>query len=88
MRVEDAHGQPPSIPFWLGEAPARSHELSLSVSRLREEIGSTDPPAAVEWLTNESIAQSGASKSGVSVVSRPSLCLAGESVLEKFLRQR
>ena len=28
VRVEDAHGQPPSIPFWLGEAPARTHELS------------------------------------------------------------
>src|SRR6185369_1826272 len=32
------HGQPPSIPFWLGEAPARTHELSTSVSRLREEV--------------------------------------------------
>ena len=40
VRVEDAHGQPPSIPFWLGEAPARTHELSVSVSRLREEITS------------------------------------------------
>ncbi|PWT80977.1 MAG: ATP-dependent DNA helicase, partial [Acidobacteria bacterium] len=39
VRVEDAHGQPPSIPFWLGEAPARTHELSTAVSRLREEIG-------------------------------------------------
>src|SRR5688572_15900368 len=39
VRVEDAHGQPPSIPFWLGEAPARTYELSHSVSRLREEIG-------------------------------------------------
>jgi ATP-dependent Lhr-like helicase len=29
VRVEDAHGQPPSIPFWLGEAPARTHELSI-----------------------------------------------------------
>jgi ATP-dependent helicase Lhr and Lhr-like helicase len=38
VRVEDAHGQPPSIPFWLGEAPARTHELSVSVSRLRENI--------------------------------------------------
>jgi len=26
--VEDARGQPPSIPFWLGEAPARTRELS------------------------------------------------------------
>jgi ATP-dependent Lhr-like helicase len=38
VRVEDAHGQPPSIPFWLGEAPGRSDELSDSVSRLRKEI--------------------------------------------------
>ena len=38
VRVEDAAGQPPSIPFWLGEAPARTYELSHSVSRLRAEI--------------------------------------------------
>lgn len=33
--VEDAHGQPPNIPFWFGEAPGRSDELSLAVSNLR-----------------------------------------------------
>jgi ATP-dependent Lhr-like helicase len=38
VRVEDAHGQPPTIPFWLGEAPARTAELSHAVSRLRQEI--------------------------------------------------
>jgi ATP-dependent Lhr-like helicase len=38
VRVEDAAGQPPSIPFWLGEAPGRSEELSQAVSRLRNEI--------------------------------------------------
>jgi ATP-dependent helicase Lhr and Lhr-like helicase len=38
VRVEDAHGQPPSIPFWLGEAPSRSDELSEEVTRLRKEI--------------------------------------------------
>src|SRR5438046_2880045 len=38
VRVEDARGQPPTIPFWLGEAPARSSELSQAVSRLREEF--------------------------------------------------
>ena len=36
--VEDAHGQPPTIPFWLGEAPARTEELSRAVSRLRNEV--------------------------------------------------
>jgi ATP-dependent Lhr-like helicase len=61
VRVEDAHGQPPSIPFWLGEAPARTHELSVSVSRLREEVAEkvtaddsgVDLKPAVEWLTSE-----------------------------------
>src|SRR2546425_2680123 len=38
VRVEDAHGQPPSIPFWLGEAPGRTAETSRAVSDLREEI--------------------------------------------------
>ena len=38
VRVEDAHGQPPSIPFWLGEAPSRTHELSVSVARLRVDV--------------------------------------------------
>jgi ATP-dependent helicase Lhr and Lhr-like helicase len=38
VRVEDARGQPPSIPFWFGEAPGRSTELSAAVSRLRTEV--------------------------------------------------
>ncbi|GAA4342130.1 DEAD/DEAH box helicase [Variovorax defluvii] len=54
VRVEDAQGAAPNIPFWLGEAPGRSDELSAGVSRLREEIGEciqTDgAPAAVRWL--------------------------------------
>ena len=35
VRVVDAHGAPPSVPFWLGEAPARTAELSAEVSTLR-----------------------------------------------------
>jgi ATP-dependent helicase Lhr and Lhr-like helicase len=53
VRVEDAHGQPPSIPFWLGEAPGRTMELSASVSDLRKEIEQrlgSEPPSALEWL--------------------------------------
>jgi len=38
VRVEDAKGQPPGIPFWLGEAPARTNELSTAVSNFRMEI--------------------------------------------------
>jgi ATP-dependent Lhr-like helicase len=36
--VEDAHGAAPDIPFWLGEAPARTPELSAQVSEIREKI--------------------------------------------------
>ena len=38
VRVEDAKGAPPGIPFWLGEAPGRTDELSRAVSRLNETI--------------------------------------------------
>lgn len=36
--VEDAHGQPPTIPFWVGDAPGRSDELSAAVSDLRDQL--------------------------------------------------
>jgi ATP-dependent Lhr-like helicase len=51
VRVEDALGQPPSVPFWNGEAPARTDELSVEVSRLREDLVKRDDAQA--WLTNE-----------------------------------
>ena len=53
IRVEDARGEPPSIPFWLGEAPGRSDELSVSVSRLRQELEAhldEGIEAATQWL--------------------------------------
>jgi ATP-dependent Lhr-like helicase len=62
VRVRDAQGAPPTIPFWLGEAPARSDELSLAVSDLRAgadarlsgEDGLSSREATIEWLTAES----------------------------------
>ncbi len=61
VRVEDAKGQPPGIPFWLGEAPARTAELSQAVSDLRMEIekhlsvGEADsfPYKIEDWLAKE-----------------------------------
>ncbi len=68
VRVEDAHGAAPNIPFWLGEAPGRSDALSAGVARLRGRIdallgGETgdaaprapgqDLAAAVAWLVDE-----------------------------------
>jgi ATP-dependent Lhr-like helicase len=49
VRVEDAHGAPPNIPFWRGEAPSRTAELSAEVSSLRQEIAdrlASEGPAA------------------------------------------
>ncbi|HLW51701.1 MAG TPA: DEAD/DEAH box helicase [Candidatus Angelobacter sp.] len=65
--VEDAHGAPPSIPFWLGEAPGRTEELSRQIGELRQKISDLTPnivpgfvnqkspevQTAVEWLKSE-----------------------------------
>jgi ATP-dependent Lhr-like helicase len=53
--VEDAQGAPPSIPFWLGEAPGRSAELSRAVSETREKIWalSGEPERAMQFLMTE-----------------------------------
>ena len=54
--VEDAHGLPPTIPFWFGEAPGRTDELSLAVSRLRETINillDDGQQSAIQYLQQE-----------------------------------
>jgi len=43
VRVADAQGAPPTIPFWLGEAPARTRELSAEIAEIREKAA--DPAA-------------------------------------------
>ncbi|MEP6934051.1 MAG: DEAD/DEAH box helicase, partial [Nitrospirota bacterium] len=62
VRVEDAHGAPPNIPFWRGEAPSRTAELSAEVATLRqaiaERVSSSDPAishqlSAISWLRKE-----------------------------------
>jgi len=54
--VEDAHGQPPTIPFWFGEAPGRTYELSQAVSRLRETLDQLldqGQPPALHYLEQQ-----------------------------------
>ena len=51
VRVEDAHGAAPSIPFWRGEAPGRTRELSHAVSQLRIEVA--ERPDALDMLMSE-----------------------------------
>ena len=59
VRVEDAKGAPPNIPFWLGEAPGRSDELSMAVSRLREEVGERVRQGGVPIAVDALAAQAG-----------------------------
>jgi ATP-dependent helicase Lhr and Lhr-like helicase len=62
VRVEDAHGAPPNIPFWRGEAPSRTAELSSEVARLRSDIDHvleatplplTPYASPIQWLRQE-----------------------------------
>ncbi|QDV51318.1 DEAD/DEAH box helicase [Gimesia fumaroli] len=55
VTVVDANGAPPSIPFWFGEAPGRSLELSTEISHLREELERQieNPEQAILWLSQE-----------------------------------
>ena len=56
VRVEDAHGAAPTIPFWRGEAPGRTVELSHEVSRVRQETATAsdrDAATAVAFLTEQ-----------------------------------
>ncbi len=46
VRVADAKGQPPSLPFWLGEGPGRTRELALEIGALREECGRPETDTA------------------------------------------
>ena len=54
VRVVDAEGKPPTIPFWLGEAPGRTPELSRAVSTLRaaldRHLAAGDREGARDWL--------------------------------------
>ena len=69
VRVADAKGAPPTIPFWLGEAPARSDELSLSVSGLRADIerrlAQADSTRVSAWLAHEAGLDPAASEQAV-----------------------
>ncbi|MBV8757686.1 MAG: DEAD/DEAH box helicase, partial [Deltaproteobacteria bacterium] len=88
--VEDARGQPPTIPFWFGEAPARTRELSDEVSDLRAELdarlGSEDPDTLAAWLAAEchmplraaqqAVAYLGASRAALGALPRRNLIVA------------
>src|SRR5438552_977329 len=99
VRVEDAKGQPPSIPFWLGEAPGRSAELSQAVSRLRTEIADRTEESAsdagedmrgssLDWLTNEVGLQTGAAEQIVEYLVTTKLALGVMPTQQQIVAER
>ena len=75
VRVEDAHGAPPSIPFWNGEGLGRTLELSREVCAVRRAIDERDDQAARAWLESECALDAGGSDQAVRYVR------AGKAVL-------
>jgi ATP-dependent Lhr-like helicase len=68
VRVRDAQGAPPTIPFWLGEAPARSDELSTAVSELRAGVDARieiEGDQSLRWLIEESGLDRGAAQQAI-----------------------
>ncbi|HBB95095.1 MAG TPA: ATP-dependent DNA helicase, partial [Blastocatellia bacterium] len=99
VRVLDAHGQPPSIPFWLGEAPGRSEELSQSVSRLRKEISDrleqTDDHAdddvrgpSMTWLTTDVGLSDAAARQIVEYLAMTKIALGVMPTQEQIVAER
>ncbi len=72
MIVESAAGLPPTIPFWHGEAPGRTAELSSAVARLRTDVVArlADPAAAAAWLAAEAGLEPDAARQAVEYVAR------------------
>jgi ATP-dependent Lhr-like helicase len=99
VRVEDAKGQPPSIPFWLGEAPGRSAELSAAVSRLRHEVsdkveaGATNADKdvrapSIKWLLDVVGLQSAAAEQIVEYLVTTKLALGVMPTQQQIVAER
>lgn len=72
MVVESAAGLPPTIPFWHGELPGRTAELSAEVARLRADVATRldDPEAAARWLAEDAALEPDAARQAVEFVAR------------------
>ena len=92
VRVENAHGAPPSIPFWNGEGLARSYELSGQVSRLREEISAhlaTDGRAAcIEWLLTDCALDRSGAEQALQYVQEGEAALGCIPTIEQIVAER
>ncbi|HEU4487779.1 MAG TPA: helicase-related protein, partial [Actinomycetota bacterium] len=92
VRVVDAHGAPPSVPFWLGEAPARTDELSDEVASLRSgverHLARDDFSGACEWLQSEAGLEAAAAAMIVSYLGAARTALGLLPTLEDVVFER
>jgi ATP-dependent helicase Lhr and Lhr-like helicase len=86
VHVEDAGGAPPTIPFWLGEAPARTRELSAAVSGLRAEAAVR--PDAAPWLEHEGHLGADAAAQLVGYVSATRAALGAVPTVTQVIAER
>jgi len=82
VRVADAKGAPPTIPFWLGEAPARSDELSRAVSDFRDAATSSD------WVVSETGLQHDAAEEIVNYLTNARNALGAMPTQETLVLER
>ena len=71
VRVDDAHGAAPTIPFWLGEAPGRSAELSASTAEVRKRILADGGPLPAFLLSDCGLDEAGARQASTYVRTAP-----------------
>jgi ATP-dependent Lhr-like helicase len=89
VRVVDAAGAAPTIPFWLGEAPARTRELSEAVGDLRREVAERcADAAAVEWLMAETHVDRSGAEQIVEYVSQTLKVLGAIPTLDTIVAER
>ncbi len=100
--VEDAHGAPPTVPFWFGEAPARTRELSECIADLRQQISdrtmsvtpgyasATNPEVAAcnAWLQQECGVNESAARQMIEYITAGRAVLGTVPTLDTIVAER
>ena len=89
VRVEDAQGSSPTLPFWLGEAPGRTPELSDEVSDLREDLlQHQDTSDGVQWLMKQAGIQESAAEQAMAYVAEGVRVLGAVPTKQRVVAER
>ncbi|REK09911.1 MAG: DEAD/DEAH box helicase [Planctomycetota bacterium] len=94
VRVRDAEGAAPSIPFWFGEGPGRTVELSEELSSLRRDLAAAvdgagnNGSSAVDWLASECGADEWAARQALSYVETQLAAVGVVPTAEKIIFER